>query len=216
MLCVRDVTPAHFSSKGRIAGNSKTSLMLMLSVSSMVKRSMPMPHPPVGGRPYSSDTQNVSSMAWLSSSPFSLSFAWSAKHSRCRLGSFSSVYALHTSRPFTNSSNRSVRPGKPRCHLASGDMTCGWSQIKLGLMQSGSMKSPTSLSSRRAVVVGGGHATLLSAHSLTRKAFVSSEYRSLGIVTPSFFSSVAIMGKRGHGGVKSTSMGSASGPLAWY
>ena len=38
----------------RSAGNRITSRMLGLSVSSIIKRSMPMPQPPVGGMPYSS------------------------------------------------------------------------------------------------------------------------------------------------------------------
>jgi hypothetical protein len=46
-----------------------TSLMLVVSVKSIVMRSMPMPQPPVGGKPYSSAVQNVSSMNMASSSP---------------------------------------------------------------------------------------------------------------------------------------------------
>ena len=38
---------------GRIVGNSRTSRMEALSVSSMTRRSTPKPRPPVGGRPYS-------------------------------------------------------------------------------------------------------------------------------------------------------------------
>ncbi len=38
----------------RRAGNRMTSRMLGASVSSIIRRSMPMPQPPVGGRPYSS------------------------------------------------------------------------------------------------------------------------------------------------------------------
>ena len=38
---------------GRICGNKITSRMLGASVSSITKRSSPMPQPPVGGRPYS-------------------------------------------------------------------------------------------------------------------------------------------------------------------
>ncbi len=40
-------------SSGRICGNRITSRMLGLSVSNMTRRSMPMPSPAVGGRPYS-------------------------------------------------------------------------------------------------------------------------------------------------------------------
>ncbi len=38
---------------GRICGNNTTSRMLGESVSNITKRSMPMPQPPVGGKPYS-------------------------------------------------------------------------------------------------------------------------------------------------------------------
>src|SRR5690606_13053208 len=41
-------------SRRRSAGNSTTSRMLALSVRSMTRRSIPMPHPPAGGMPYSS------------------------------------------------------------------------------------------------------------------------------------------------------------------
>src|SRR5262249_13134106 len=39
---------------GRIVGKAMTSRIEALSVSSMTSRSIPMPSPPVGGRPYSS------------------------------------------------------------------------------------------------------------------------------------------------------------------
>jgi hypothetical protein len=41
-------------------------------------------------------------------------------------------------------SKRSHRPGRERCHLASGDMTWGCPTMKAGEMQRGSMNSPTS------------------------------------------------------------------------
>ncbi len=46
------VDPSGYS--GRICGNRITSRMLALSVSSITRRSMPMPSPAVGGRPCSS------------------------------------------------------------------------------------------------------------------------------------------------------------------
>lgn len=49
-------------------------LMLLLSVNIIVKRSIPMPQPPVGGRPYSRAVQKFSSINWASSSPASLSY----------------------------------------------------------------------------------------------------------------------------------------------
>ena len=45
---------AFYCSIGFIVGNSRTSRMEALSVSSMTRRSTPKPRPPVGGRPYSS------------------------------------------------------------------------------------------------------------------------------------------------------------------
>ena len=49
--------------------------MLDESVRNMVKRSMPRPQPPVGGRPYSRALQKVSSISCASSSPAALSCA---------------------------------------------------------------------------------------------------------------------------------------------
>lgn len=49
-------------------------LILLESVRNMVRRSMPMPQPAVGGRPYSNAVQNVSSINMASSSPSAL--AW--------------------------------------------------------------------------------------------------------------------------------------------
>ena len=43
--------------------------MLSWPVRNMVRRSMPIPQPAVGGKPYSSDVQNVSSISCASSSP---------------------------------------------------------------------------------------------------------------------------------------------------
>jgi len=48
------------------------------TVKNMTNRSIPMPQPPVGGRPYSRDWQKVSSMSWASSSPWSFWFACSS------------------------------------------------------------------------------------------------------------------------------------------
>ena len=42
-----------FQSTGFIVGNSRTSRIEAASVRNMTRRSMPMPTPPVGGRPYS-------------------------------------------------------------------------------------------------------------------------------------------------------------------
>ena len=50
-----------YASMGFMAGNSSTSLMLLLSVRNMVRRSTPRPQPPVGGRACSRATQKSSS-----------------------------------------------------------------------------------------------------------------------------------------------------------
>mmetsp|Transcript_12986 Transcript_12986/g.39307 ORF Transcript_12986/g.39307 Transcript_12986/m.39307 type:complete len:243 (+) Transcript_12986:683-1411(+) len=202
-------------SRGFMAGNSSTSLMLAVSVRSMVRRSMPMPQPAVGGSPYSRAEQKPSSISCASSSPASLSCACSAKRSRCTTGSFSSVYALASSRRFTNSSNRSVMPGLLLCHLARGDMSWGWSVMKVGLMQSTSRNSPTSLSSSLAGVCGGAQSSLCFLHSSHRTSLASDELRS-GSLTFSFSSSPDTMDTRGQPGVKSMVMGGSSGPSAWY
>ena len=53
---------------------------------------------------------------------------------------------------------RRGQPGRAHAshHLASGLMSCGWSQMKVGLVHCSSRNSPTSLSSSRAGVCGGG------------------------------------------------------------
>merc|ERR1712142_594101 len=49
--------------------------MLLLSVRNMVSRSIPIPHPAVGGSPYSREVQKFSSTHCASSSPAALSAA---------------------------------------------------------------------------------------------------------------------------------------------
>lgn len=48
---------------GFMAGKSRTSLMLLESLSNMVSLSIPIPQPPVGGRPYSRDSTKFWSIA---------------------------------------------------------------------------------------------------------------------------------------------------------
>jgi hypothetical protein len=48
-------------SQPRVAGNGTTSRMDRRSVTSITRRSMPIPIPPAGGRPYSSASMNASS-----------------------------------------------------------------------------------------------------------------------------------------------------------
>jgi len=48
--------------------------MLFESVKNIVKRSIPRPHPAVGGKPYSNDVQKFSSINCASSSPAALSY----------------------------------------------------------------------------------------------------------------------------------------------
>jgi hypothetical protein len=84
------ISHSHWAS-GFMAGKSITSLMLLVSVSSIVRRSIPMPHPAVGGSPYSSTLTKSSSTNYASSSPYFLASAWPWNASICTLGSFSSV-----------------------------------------------------------------------------------------------------------------------------
>jgi len=60
----------------RKAGNKMTSRILGLSVSNIIKRSMPIPHPPVGGMPYSSARTKSWSKNMASSSPLSFAATW--------------------------------------------------------------------------------------------------------------------------------------------
>ena len=53
--------------------------------------------------------------------------------------------------------------------LASGDMICGWSMMKVGLTHWDSRNSPTRLSRSRATVCGGAHSTLCSLHCTMRR-----------------------------------------------
>mmetsp|Transcript_11380 Transcript_11380/g.28781 ORF Transcript_11380/g.28781 Transcript_11380/m.28781 type:complete len:357 (-) Transcript_11380:1071-2141(-) len=212
--------PSAAFSSGFIAGKRSTSLMLFLLLRNMVTRSMPMPQPPVGGRPYSRASQKDSSCSCASSSPLSLSFIWLTKRARWSCGSFNSVYALQISLPPTKSSKRSVRCGFERCFLASGLMMSGWSVMKVGLIKPSSKKSPTSLSRRRAVVRGGLQSTSSLAQSWSRYALASSLLRSSGILMSGTFSRRTssrpeIIGTRLNGGVKSMVRGSSS-PRRWY
>mmetsp|Transcript_62939 Transcript_62939/g.174458 ORF Transcript_62939/g.174458 Transcript_62939/m.174458 type:complete len:202 (+) Transcript_62939:3-608(+) len=145
---------------GFMVGKRITSLMLLLSVRSIASRSIPQPQPPVGGNPCSRAVTKPASTPWASPSPASAARACARKHSICRSGSLSSVYALQSSLPQTKSSKRSVRPSSVRCHLASGLMTCGWSTMKVGFTTLSSMKWPHNLSSKRAAVLGSGQSRL--------------------------------------------------------
>jgi hypothetical protein len=112
----------------RIKGNVITSLMVLLFVSNITRRSTPNPHPLVGGNPYSSARQYSSFIECASRSPFSLSykarslirrtgqnlsltFTCNMNRRRCSSGSFNSEYAFTNSCPATNSSNLALLPG---------------------------------------------------------------------------------------------------------
>ena len=69
-----------------------------------------------------------------SSSPSAPCLACSAKRCLWTIGLFNSVYALHTSLLQTNSSKRSVKPGRLRWVFASGDIISGWSMMNVGLI----------------------------------------------------------------------------------
>jgi len=84
-------TKFNCSSLGFIAGNSNTSLMLALLVKNMVRRSIPNPQPPVGGKPCSSAVTKESSITIASSSPIELALAWSRNRWYCTTGLFNSV-----------------------------------------------------------------------------------------------------------------------------
>ena len=84
---------------GRIKGNRITSRMEREPVNTMVRRSMPMPSPPVGGRPKLSARTKSSSMAWASVSPRSRSPSCCRNRLRCSTGSFNSLNALPSSNP---------------------------------------------------------------------------------------------------------------------
>ena len=76
-----------------------TSLMEWLSVTSIVRRSMPIPSPAVGGSPYSSASTYAASYSAASRSPLVRSSAWRRKRSAWSSGSFSSENPFATSIP---------------------------------------------------------------------------------------------------------------------
>ena len=61
-------------STGFMAGNNNTSLMLSIPVKNMVRRSIPIPQPAVGGKPYSIAVTKSSSICIESGSPAYLSY----------------------------------------------------------------------------------------------------------------------------------------------
>ena len=68
--CSSSVSVGPFFS-GRICGKNNTYWIELLLVNSMVRRSMPMPIPEVGGIPYSKERRKSWSINIASSSPFS-------------------------------------------------------------------------------------------------------------------------------------------------
>lgn len=101
-----------YSFNARIVGKASTSRIWPEPVRIWTTRSTPIPHPAVGGKPYSSALQKAWSIGCASSSPFSLSVCCFVNLSRCCVGSFNSSYAFTISLPTTNSSKRpaTVRP----------------------------------------------------------------------------------------------------------
>lgn len=59
---------------------------------------------------------------------------------------------------------RIIGQGRGAHPLARGDMIWGWSMRKVGCWHWLSTNSPTSLSSSRATLCGGGHSTFFSSH----------------------------------------------------
>jgi hypothetical protein len=99
------ISPTRYSRPKRL---TRTSLIFAESVKNMTRRSIPRPHPPVGGRPYSRLARqlisciqytktpahaliNVSSTPWASSSPASFCLVCSSNLSLWSNGSLSSV-----------------------------------------------------------------------------------------------------------------------------
>ena len=78
--------------------------------------------------------------------------------------------------------------------------------MNVGLMHSGAKSSLTNLSSRRAVLRGGGQSILRSLQILSRRTLVSSDSIFSGNLTLSFSVSASIIDKRLNGGVKSISI----------
>ena len=83
----------------RSAGNRMMSRMLAESVSNIIKRSIPIPQPPVGGMPYSRARTKSWSKYMASSSPPSLAATWALKRAAWSSASFSSEKPLPNSRP---------------------------------------------------------------------------------------------------------------------
>jgi len=86
--------------KGRLQNKFEegklTSLMLEVSVSIMVRRSIPIPQPAVGGSPYSKLVQNPSSMNMASSSPCALAYIVNRPVSNCRTALACGYRKTHT------------------------------------------------------------------------------------------------------------------------
>ena len=110
--------------------------MFAVSVSSIVRRSTPSPQPPVGGNPYSSALAErlVDHLRLVVARVLLLGLIGEAL--RCTIGSFSSVYALQSSRLFTKSSKRSVMSGGPVV-LRQGAHDFGWSMMNPGFQALG-------------------------------------------------------------------------------
>ena len=91
--------------------------------------------------------------------------------------------------------------------MASGDMICGCSVMKVGLMHLDSRNSPTSLSSNLAVVRGGEHSMSCFRQRASRAARASSVCREDGSGSLVFRASSKSgnIRSRFHGGVKSMS-----------
>lgn len=104
----------------------------------------------------------------------------------------------------------SVTPGFVLWNLDRGLIIYGCSVKNVGFKNVVSMKWPTNLSSRRAVVRGLAQSTLCFLHYLSKKIRVSSLSKSSGSFSFKWVSKVGIMGTLGHGGVKSISTVSSS------
>ena len=172
--------------------------MFAESVTSMASRSMPIPQPPVGGMPYSMARRKSSSMAWASPSPRRCISTCSSNRRRWSIGSFSSENALANSLPQMNSSNRSVRSGLSGCRLARGDISTGYSVMKVGFCR----RSCTKRSKSPSIIFPRPNSAFTSRPRSAHTA-ASSPAGIPATSIPAYSRRASSMDSRGQGGVRS-------------
>ncbi|GIT45557.1 MAG: hypothetical protein Ct9H300mP12_01420 [Acidimicrobiales bacterium] len=100
----REQLVRRFYCSGRNVGKRITSRIVVVPVRIMTRRSIPIPSPPVGGRPYSQSTQIVLVDSHGLDITGHLLASWASNLAPCSSASTNSVKALHSSR----------RPRSPR------------------------------------------------------------------------------------------------------